>query len=102
MRPGLVIGERFEIGTLAARGGMGQVYRARDTLTGAQVAIKVVLAEDSRAVERFVREAAVLAELRHPGSSSTSATAAPTTATCTSRWSGWRARTSARGWRAAP
>ena len=50
-------------------GGMGEVYRARDTRLGRTVAIKVLLshiAVDEPARERFEREARVVAGLNHP------------------------------------
>lgn len=59
----------FEIIELLGSGGMGEVYRARDTRLGRQVAIKVlgVLAEaDETQVVRFEREARFLASLDHP------------------------------------
>jgi tRNA A-37 threonylcarbamoyl transferase component Bud32/tetratricopeptide (TPR) repeat protein len=59
------IAGRFEILALADWGGMGAVYRARDTQTGTDVALKLLLDESSE--ERFAREARVLADLRHPG-----------------------------------
>ena len=64
MRPGEVVADRFEIESSAGRGGMGHVYRARDRVSGATVALKVMgaAAEESR----FLREAQVLAGLRHP------------------------------------
>ncbi len=48
---------------------MGTVYRARDSFSGQQVALKLLhLASSStEARQRFTREATVLAELRHPG-----------------------------------
>src|SRR5262249_49632438 len=52
---------------LAAEGGMGAVYRARDRHTEAAAAIKVVRSSDAHSLERFAREAQILAELRHPG-----------------------------------
>jgi len=67
MRPAELIGERFEIEKLAARGGMGLVYRARDRWSDEPVALKMVEAQVAQAVERFAREARVLAELHHPG-----------------------------------
>ncbi|HEX8791463.1 MAG TPA: protein kinase [Polyangiaceae bacterium] len=63
MRAGEVLANRFEVERLAGSGGMGTVYRARDRDTGEPVAVKLL----SRGGEdRFLREARVLAELRHP------------------------------------
>src|SRR6266446_546932 len=50
-------------------GGIGEVYRARDTRLGRDVAIKVLpeaLAQDPDRMARFAREAQVLAALNHP------------------------------------
>ena len=65
MDPGAVVADRFEIERLAGTGGMGEVYAARDRLTGEPVAVKVLVGQ--RSPDRFVREANVLAELAHPG-----------------------------------
>src|SRR5438105_4398248 len=54
--------------TLGA-GGMGEVYRARDSKLNREVAIKVLpegFAQDAERVARFQREAQVLASLNHP------------------------------------
>lgn len=66
MSPADVIADRFELESLAGEGGMGSVYRARDRSSGATVALKV-LRRPRAHVGRFVREAQVLSELRHPG-----------------------------------
>src|SRR5689334_7665276 len=68
-QPGDLLGERYEIERLAGRGGMSTVYRARDRQTGRFVALKLLQAHSPAAPEtgRFMREAHVLAELRHPG-----------------------------------
>src|SRR5437764_7485509 len=57
-----------EITALLGRGGMGEVYRARDTKLKREVAIKILPDEFSRdpdRVSRFQREAEVLASLNH-------------------------------------
>jgi eukaryotic-like serine/threonine-protein kinase len=59
----------FEILSLLGRGGMGEVYRARDTKLNRDVALKVLpelLARDGDRLARFTREAHVLASLNHP------------------------------------
>jgi serine/threonine protein kinase len=59
----------FEVADLLGAGGMGEVYRARDTKLNRDVAIKVlpdVFAADPERVARFQREAQVLASLSHP------------------------------------
>ncbi len=60
-----VFAERFEVERFAGSGGMGQVFRARDQLTGEAVALKVM--SDAGTAERFLREGQLLAELSHPG-----------------------------------
>jgi serine/threonine protein kinase len=62
-------GGRYEILDRLARGGMGCVWRARDTELARDVAIKVLdgPAIDDRARTRMVREARILARLEHPG-----------------------------------
>src|SRR5215467_8234568 len=59
----------YEVLSLLGRGGMGEVYRARDTKLKREVAIKTLPEEFSRDPERlarFQREAEALAALNHP------------------------------------
>src|SRR5512139_3103888 len=59
----------YLIGSPLGQGGMGLVYRARDTRLERDVAVKVLphhLAEDARALGRFEREAKAVAALSHP------------------------------------
>jgi tetratricopeptide (TPR) repeat protein len=63
---GELVGGRFAVESRATSGGMGAVYRARDRLTDATVALKVVHSSDAHAAARFAREQAVLAQLVHP------------------------------------
>jgi Tol biopolymer transport system component len=68
MTPGTKLGP-YEILSPLGAGGMGEVYRARDTNLGRDVAIKVLpeaLARDADRMARFSREAKLLAALNHP------------------------------------
>lgn len=59
----------YQIVSPLGAGGMGEVYRARDTRLDREVAIKVLpeaMARDPERVARFQREAKVLASLNHP------------------------------------
>jgi len=59
----------FECTALLGKGGMGEVYKAKDQKLGRDVAIKVLpeeFARDSERVARFQREAKLLASLNHP------------------------------------
>ncbi|HET7451232.1 MAG TPA: protein kinase [Thermoanaerobaculia bacterium] len=59
----------YEIVSPLGAGGMGEVYRARDTRLGRDVAVKVLperLAADADAAARFEREAKAVAALSHP------------------------------------
>src|SRR6185503_3688533 len=67
LTPGSRIGP-YEVGAKLGEGGMGEVYRARDTSLGRDVAIKVLpvsVANDSERLARFEREAKLLASLSH-------------------------------------
>ena len=64
-----VLSDRYELTHLIARGGMAQVYRARDRQLDRPVALKVLFPElsvDRAFVERFRREAQAAANLSHP------------------------------------
>jgi len=68
LAPGTRLGP-YEIMSAIGAGGMGEVYRARDTKLGREVAIKVLpaeLAQDPERLARFEREAKLLASLNHP------------------------------------
>src|ERR1700735_2706344 len=59
----------YEIQTLLGAGGMGEVYRARDTRLDRTVAIKVLpaaFARDPERLRRFQQEAQAIAALNHP------------------------------------
>lgn len=59
----------YEITSLLGKGGMGEVYRARDLKLKRDVAIKVLpdeFSRDTERVARFQREAEVVASLNHP------------------------------------
>ena len=68
LTPGSRLGP-YEIVAPIGAGGMGEVYRAKDTKLGRDVAIKVLpaaFAQDHERVARFRREAQVLANFNHP------------------------------------
>jgi Tol biopolymer transport system component len=68
LEPGSRMG-RYEIVSFLGAGGMGEVYRARDTKLDRDVAIKVLPAEfteDHERLARFEREARLLAQFQHP------------------------------------
>jgi serine/threonine-protein kinase len=68
LQPGIQLGTYLILGPLGA-GGMGEVYRARDTRLSREVAIKVLpeaVADDGDRLARFTREAQLLATLNHP------------------------------------
>ena len=68
LTPGTRLG-LYEITAQIGAGVMGEVYRARDTKLGREIAIKVLpaaVASDPDRLARFTREAQVLASLNHP------------------------------------
>ena len=68
LEPGATIGP-YEVTAKIGEGGMGEVYRARDTKLDRDVALKVLpeaFTQDPDRLARFEREAKVLASLNHP------------------------------------
>src|SRR5690348_111745 len=67
LAPGTRLGP-FEILSLLGVGGMGEVYRARDTRLERTIAIKILsqLSYDSASKQRFEREARAISSLNHP------------------------------------
>ena len=68
LKPGEQIGP-YEIVAPLGRGGMGEVYRARDARLRREVALKLLSdaqADDQESLERFHRETHVVAALNHP------------------------------------
>jgi serine/threonine protein kinase len=60
---------RYEIRSMIGEGGMGEVYLARDTQLGRDVAIKVlpsVYSSDKERLDRFEQEACAASALNHP------------------------------------
>jgi serine/threonine protein kinase len=62
LAPGARLGP-YEVVALLGAGGMGDVYRARDTRLGREIALKISKDQFS---ERFGREARAVAALNHP------------------------------------
>src|ERR1700752_4309275 len=68
LAPGTKLGP-YEILTPLGAGGMGEVYRARDTRLGREVALKILpssFAGDADRLRRFEQEARAVAALNHP------------------------------------
>ncbi len=67
LTPGQVVLDRYEVEGLHDQGGMARVYRARNIKLGVRVALKVLTFEhDEELVERFNREAQMMARVHHP------------------------------------
>lgn len=62
------VGDRYDLEKIIGSGGMGVVYRGHDRVLGRPVAVKMIRQElaDPEFVQRFEREAAILAKLRSP------------------------------------
>lgn len=69
IQPGDILAERYEVGRMLGRGGMGAVYEAFDRLKQEPIAIKVLVHElifSDEAKERLLAEAKVTCNLSHP------------------------------------
>ncbi|WP_344961349.1 serine/threonine-protein kinase, partial [Streptomyces thioluteus] len=64
----MLVAERYRLGELLGRGGMGEVWRGQDEVLGRQVAVKLLLGDDGEdsAAQRFRLEAQTAARLNHP------------------------------------
>jgi serine/threonine protein kinase len=61
---------KYEVGRMLGRGGFGEIYAARDTELGRDIAIKVLRGEHTQRpqlVQRFLQEARAAARINHPG-----------------------------------
>ncbi|MCA9534630.1 MAG: serine/threonine protein kinase [Myxococcales bacterium] len=70
LRPGALVDGRYQILHAIARGGMGAVFEAEDTLLSRRVALKALLPDlvaDAKTMERFRREARAVAAVQHEG-----------------------------------
>src|SRR5690242_3334016 len=69
LKPGQTLAERYLLREVIARGGMGEVWRADDTVLGRAVALKTLLpskSADPEFVQRFRTEARAMAALSDP------------------------------------
>jgi serine/threonine protein kinase len=63
-----VYADRYRLGRPLGHGGMAQVYQVRDTVTGTDLALKIIRdsPDEPDRVERFKREIGVLSKINHP------------------------------------
>ena len=69
LKPGAVVGQRYQLDRLIGEGGMGTVWAATHTITRKSVALKLLNGEDrkdARIRQRFLREARAACAVRHP------------------------------------
>jgi len=95
----------YEIGPYLSGGTYGNVFRAKELLSGKPVALKILKREwltNAEAVERFRREATLLSRLRHANVVLGCTTSAGTGRASSSPWTFWRARPSSRSSPSAP
>lgn len=68
LEPGTIFADRYEIGAVVGRGGMGVVYRATDQLANTEVALKLIRPErlsGTNAVKRLIAEGLTARDIRH-------------------------------------
>jgi serine/threonine protein kinase len=65
LAPGVKVGQHYELIRELGRGGMGQVFLARDTRLGRRVAMKFLVSSSSKFTDRFLVEAEATARAGH-------------------------------------